>query len=99
MTDTTPPATGATSIDSEREWPNRYVTVHRVDGEPATLADLDRLLANVFERWRLIQDLANTNPHTFGSFCRYCRRDADLGHRDGCMWVRANRLTDETARP
>jgi hypothetical protein len=66
----------------------------------ATLADLDRLMANVFERWRLIQDLANSSPYQPGTLggwrCHYCSQLQGSEHADDCLWVRANRLTNET---
>jgi hypothetical protein len=86
-----PPADG--DADSERIRP------------AATLSDLDRLMANAFERWRLIQHLAAIDPYvTFsiqgnasGSFCRHCNRpnSGTQAHAVDCLWVRANRLVDQ----
>jgi hypothetical protein len=59
----------------------------------ATLADVDRLMGNVFERWRLIQDLAAIEPKRWYGQCFFCHY---MDHRDDCLWVRANRLTNET---
>jgi hypothetical protein len=72
-----PPATGDTAAQDAPDTPP----------PAATLADVDQLLANTFERWRLIQDLANSSPH-------------DWAVRD---WIelreRARRLVDETQQP
>jgi hypothetical protein len=63
---------------------------------PAALSDLDRLMANVFERWRLIQELANSDPSDEGNCCcRYCQGDLERPHPTRCFWLRANRLVDQ----
>jgi hypothetical protein len=65
------------------------------------LADVDRLMSNAFERWRLIHDLANIDPQMRDGDCCLCGEylswdDPSLNvHRPDCLWLRANQLTNE----
>jgi hypothetical protein len=53
--------------------------------------------ADAAKRWRLITDLAATDPCDGGTnWCFFCH-EWDY-HTDGCLWLRARRLTDETER-
>jgi hypothetical protein len=86
------PPPDQSDADSERIRPAATIPKPLADAVAAVhLSDQAR------ERWRLIQDLATSKPYTNGQYCRYCVRYADKPHRDDCLWLRANRLVDQTA--
>jgi ribosomal protein S27AE len=49
-----------------------------------------------FERWRLIQDLANEEPYDADDDCHHCEHVRGRPHADDCLHLRANRLVDQT---
>jgi hypothetical protein len=53
--------------------------------------------ADCTQRWQLIQDLAATDPYAPYMVCKHCRHQLTQRHRGDCLWVRANRLVDQTA--
>jgi hypothetical protein len=90
-----PPPNGG-DADSERIRPAATIPKPLADAVAAVhLSDQTR------ERWRLIQHLATFHPIgiTEGdAYCVICKAwlDNEGEHRDDCLWLRANRLVDQT---
>jgi hypothetical protein len=79
-------------VDSERIRPAATIPKPLADAVAAVhLSDQTR------ERWRLIQDLATSNPFCDFEQCHYCPKSFGDAHTNGCLWVKANRLVDQTA--